>query len=340
MSVNDFVEGRSKHLKVHILKKINGSNYVGGDDSKLLHIKLNPENFGELEENQSYSLIKPEKQSNDEVIANEKFKPAKIAKIQTQKTKQDAESLEVRLVLHKTGSESETFASIDTKADNYKVKKMTVRCLSLSRNIETQYGSYRIAKVRDTENNKGDINLNKHNRNKMEVDKMYYMENIKVGNYRADGSDYRRLATLPSSVIKQVEKMNEANYDHITLGDDRATSVCIGLGKVYGYYGCHNCWKKVEEDDDHCKKCNTPTDNKSMEFSAELYMEMDEDVITAQAFKRQLTGVKIETIDNEDIEKILEEHLVGKKIEMEYNAGQKEDSIMLIKIRKLMQPGE
>ena len=57
MSVNDFVEGRNKHLKVHILKKINGSNYVGGDDSKLLHIKLNPENFGELEEDQSYSLI-------------------------------------------------------------------------------------------------------------------------------------------------------------------------------------------------------------------------------------------------------------------------------------------
>ena len=50
--------------------------------------------------------------------------------------------------------------------------------------------------------------------------------------------------------------------------------------------------------------------------------------------------MKIETIDSEEIEKILEAHLVGKKIEMEYNAGQKEDSIMLIKIRKLLQPNE
>ena len=50
MSVQDFMDGNCKHLKVHILKKINGSNYVGGDDSKLLHIKMNPANFGELEE--------------------------------------------------------------------------------------------------------------------------------------------------------------------------------------------------------------------------------------------------------------------------------------------------
>lgn len=338
MSVQDFMDGNSKHLKVHILKKINGSNYVGGDDSKLLHIKMNPENFGELEEDKSYSLIKPEKQSNTEVIANEKFKPAKIAKIDTQKTKQDAESLQ--LVLHKTGSESETFESIDSKADNYKVKKMTVRCISLSRIIETQYGAYRIAKVRDTENNKGDINLNKHNKNKMEVDKMYYMENVKVGNYRADGSNYRRMTTLPSSVIKQVEAMNVANYDHITLGDERATSICIGLGKVYGYYGCNNCWKKVEDDDEHCQKCNTSTDRKTTEFSVELYLEMDDDVITAQAFKRQFLGLNIQTIEHEEIEMSLEEHIVGKKMEIEYNSGEKEDGIMLIKIRKFIQADE
>ena len=31
---------------------------------------------------------------------------------------------------------------------------------------------------------------------------------------------------------------------------------------------------------------------------------------------------------------------MGKKLEMRYNAGQREDGIMLIKIRKLRQPGE
>ena len=44
MSVQNFIDGSSKHLKVKILKKINGANYVGGDDSALVHIILNPEN--------------------------------------------------------------------------------------------------------------------------------------------------------------------------------------------------------------------------------------------------------------------------------------------------------
>ena len=178
---------------------------------------------------------------------------------------------------------------------------MTVRCLSLSRVIETQYGAYRIAKVRDTDNNKGDINLNKHNKDKMQVDKLYHMENIKVGSYKAEDSKYRRLTTLPTSGIKQVEKMNEANYDSITLGDEKADCICIGLGKVFGYYGCLNCWKKLDEDDDLCKKCGNTADTKTKEFSAELYMEMDDDVLTTQAFRRQFPEIKIESIDSEEI---------------------------------------
>ena len=37
---------------------------------------------------------------------------------------------------------------------------------------------------------------------------------------------------------------------------------------------------------------------------------------------------------------ILEEHIVGKKMEIEYNSGEKEDGIMLIKIRKFIQANE
>ena len=130
MSVQNFMDGSSKHLKVKILKKINGANYVGGDDSSLVHIKLNPDNFGELEEGKSYSLIKPEKQGNNVVVANSKFKPAKISDVKTSKNKSDAEALEKSIVLHNIPGENETFESIATKAANSKIKKMTVRCIS------------------------------------------------------------------------------------------------------------------------------------------------------------------------------------------------------------------
>jgi hypothetical protein len=64
MSVENFMENGGKILKVNIIKKINGSNYIGGDNTRLVHLKLTSSNFGELEEDSSYSLIKPEKQDH------------------------------------------------------------------------------------------------------------------------------------------------------------------------------------------------------------------------------------------------------------------------------------
>ena len=336
MSVREFMDGSCKHLKVHIVKKINGANYIGGDNSKLVHITLNPDTFGELQQDQSYSLIKPEKQSENVVNANSKFKPAKINKLKVEISTENIKKFENGITLHRLESDNETFNSSETKAANYKLKRMTVKCLSLSRIIETTYGQYRIAKIRDTENNKGDINLNKHNKNKMEVDKLYNMENVKIGDYRSETSKYRRLSTIPTTVIKQVELIDEAKYDHITLGDEKTTTVCIGLGRVYGYYGCKKCWKKVYEDAEKCENCNIPTDEKTKEFSCELYLEIADEVLTAQAFKRQFPNINLQAVDLDTVETVLEDHIVGKKMEIEYNEGEKEDSIMLIKIRKFI----
>ena len=53
MSVNDFMKDGGKVLKANIVKKLNGSNYIGGDISRLVHLKHASENFGELQEGQS-----------------------------------------------------------------------------------------------------------------------------------------------------------------------------------------------------------------------------------------------------------------------------------------------
>ena len=45
MTVNDFMKEGGKILKVNILKKLNESNYIGGDMSRLVHLKHASENF-------------------------------------------------------------------------------------------------------------------------------------------------------------------------------------------------------------------------------------------------------------------------------------------------------
>ena len=335
MSVEHFMEHGGKILKIHIIKKINGSNYIGGDDSKLVHIKQTVSNFGELEEDNSYSFIKPQKENENTVALNPKFKPSKVNKIETSKTITDADELETQIVVEKNETDGETLETIEKKSAKTKITKITVKCISISRIIHTAYGEYRIAKIRDTENNKGDINLNKHCKNKMEVDKIYHLENIKTTDYKNEDSEFRRLATMPTTIIRQVSKMEESKFSHMTLGDEKAIGSCVGIGKVFAYYGCKNCWKKVEPDAQLCARCNKSTEDRCMEFSAELYIEIEEEIMTAQGFKRQFPGEKIETVEEDEITELLENRVVGKKIEFEYNEGEKNDEIKLIKIGKI-----
>ena len=56
---------------------------------------------------------------------------------------------------------------------------------------------------------------------------------------------------------------------------------------------------------------------------------------TTQAFRRKFPQIKIESIDSEEIEKILEEYVVGKKFEIQYNEGHKEDMLILLKLRQI-----
>lgn len=325
-----------KTLKVHILRKINHANYIGGDESKIVHLKLDSTNFGELTENQTYSLIKPVKFDDHTIEINSKFKPIKAPKLKLTDKTELVKELERTIADQEIGEEKdngETFESIDKKPDNSKISKLTAKCLGTSRIITSPYGEYRIAKIRDGNNQKGDINLNKHNKNKMQVDKTYHIENFKVSNFKNDDTNYRRMATLPTTLIREISKLEEKRFSHITLGDEKAKGMCMGIGKTFGYYGCKNCWKKVEEGAKNCVKCNTPTDDKTMEFSTELYIEMDEEILTGQAFKRQL-GLEIDTIVSDEIEELLEKEFTDKDIEIEYNKCEKAEEIKIIKIKK------
>ena len=233
-----------------------------------------------------------------------------------------------------TTTDGETLENVAKKPANSKVSRMTVKCLSTSKIIKSPYGEYRIAKIRDFDNNKCDINLNKHNKDKMEKEKLYHIDNFKVSDYKADNTEYRRLATLPTTLIRQVGKMEENKYKHIRLGDKEAEGTCLGIGRTFGYFGCQSCWKKVEDEVPLCAKCNTSTENKTKEFSTQLYIEIDEEVLTFQAFRSQFHWLTVDTVEADEIEELLEADLTGQEVKIELNDGYVEEIKKLVKIKK------
>ena len=331
-----FMDKGGNKVKIHILKKINNENYIGGDDTAIVHLKTANLTF-EIQEGHTYLFIKPNKNDDKTITLNSKFKPIKTSKIHVdyKSGKVDEFVQEISIQNTDEGHSGESFETISRKADNTKLHKMTVRCLSTSRIITTAYGEYRIAKLRDFQNETGDINLNKHTKNKMESGKVYHIETFKVSNYKAPEAQNRRLATLPTTVIKKVSEEEEWKYRQIRFGDEEGDGVCIGIGNIHGYEGCSNCWKKVEEGKDLCCHCGTPTETATKEFSAEIYLEMDEEVITMQGFRRHFPMTNIESIDPDEIEDKLEKSLVGKSMKVEFNEGENPTSKKLIKINSL-----
>ena len=333
VSIAKFMVDGGNKVKVHILKKVNDENFVGGDETKIVHVK-NENGSDKLQEGLTYMFIKPQKLDDDTLAMNPKFKPIKTAKMNV-KDKGGVVDQICRRVAEKTpakGPTGETFGQIETKAANSKITRMTVRCISASKIIASSYGEYRIAKIRDMQNNKGDINLNKHTKNKMEPGKLYHVENFKVSNYKAPDAEHRRLSTLAITVIKEVPEGEKKMYTHIRMGDEEGNGECIGVGKTYGYHGCGSCWKKVEEGSDSCRHCQTPTTTATKEFSAEIYLEIDDDVVTLQGFRRHFPMVMVESVNSEDIETALETELVGKTLKVEFNDADDGNSKKLVKL--------
>ena len=335
ISISKFMDEGGNKVKIHILKKMNDENCIGGDETKIVHLKTANLTM-ELQEGLTYLFIKPIKEDDETLTLNPKFKPIKTVKIHVEDRNGKVDEIALKVSAIKTqGPTGETFETIETKADNTKLGKMTVRCLSTSRIITSPYGEYRIAKLRDFQNEKGDINLNKHTKNKMESGKLYQIENFKVSSYKTPEARNRRLTTLPITVIKPIGEGEDRRYTKIRFGDEEGDGDCIGIGKTYGYIGCGSCWKKVEEEADLCSHCNTSTRTATKEFSAEIYIEMNEEVITLQGFRRHFPMIKVESIESDEIEDLLEKALVGKCLFIEFNEGEEATTKKLIKVKKI-----
>lgn len=53
ISIAKFMESGGSKVKVQILKKINDENFVGGDPTKIVHVKIENSSF-ELQEGHAY----------------------------------------------------------------------------------------------------------------------------------------------------------------------------------------------------------------------------------------------------------------------------------------------
>ena len=257
--------------------------------------------FKTMIEGQFYMLLKPMKQDMNTFVPNEKMKPVKICGYPLQVKKADTNKL---LSLIKA-NHSEKPAEGNNSLTSLKI--------TLSKVIQGAYGPYQIAKMKDINKEKMDVNLYSNSvRKKVERGHIIEFKNMKVTEYKKEGQTNRRLVTTIRTTAEKINTETEDLFKDIPLGDEKAEGLVIAINDIFPYLSCSRCWRKTYEDDLFCQ-CSNNEDIHVKDFHCKLYIQIDDaNIKVIHTFRRQI-DININYQDLEEIQKALEDRYLERK---------------------------
>ena len=341
MSLKDLLDDEIKvnNIKVKFIS-MNGEHSIVGDATRLAICDLSNNYYKDCKEGDCYIIVKPIKQDNNIFIPNEKLRPIKMKPFPLIHNKNELKKLNGILQSSHSGkapttrNQTEkltTFDDINKLSANIEVKHITVKVISLSRNIAGKFGNYNIGKIKDVNGDKMDINIySKQVRAYMKVGNIIDLKNLKIIEYSKDKIVVKRLATTSRSNAGLCSSETEILFTDIPIGDQREEGKVVGITDIFPYLSCSNCWKKTNEDDSICQ-CENRNNIHIKDFHCKFYIEINKnnDIKVVHTFRRQ-TSVNIDSQNHEEIQKDLENKYINNSYTFEWNINNDEDLKMVI----------
>ena len=218
-----------------------------------------------------------------------------------------------------------TFKTIQGLKNQANISKIPVLVASLSREIETKIGKYRIAQLVDIEGDSMDINLYDSKADKIEYGQTYHLTNLKLVMLNKDGKFEKRLVTTKVTKIMELDKSEKSLFENIILGNKQIHGTVIGLSELNSYRACDKHWNKLSEED-ICPRCEGKPSEIRLDFNAELYIQdADNDEMRSfHVFKRQVKML-IPELEDTVLEKQLQD-LEGHECIIDYDDPEDEDA--------------
>ena len=317
-----------------VIEKVSEDHYIVSDGKD--HIVLVSEQ--KLQKNSSYKLIKPS-YTETELRKNPKFAVVKIEKeIKTKVLKNEERDNLLRhisreIVKNEIKNDFEFVDALGVGGIASEIKLLVVTRSSV---IPGKFGNYRIVTCKDIKNQKNNINLYKDLGNNVQVGEIYQFTQLKVNNYKRDEDNFNRIGTTGASRIIQASEEDKILFKNakVTLGDNNATGIIIGISELNIYNSCIECWCKVEENN-LCGKCDKKVENTMKNFNLAMYVQLDDnedEIVNLFGFKSTLA---LEGIENMEItEENLNKVMIGRKCEVDYSIDKDgdEEKFRLMKI--------
>ena len=140
------------------------------------------------------------------------------------------------------------------------------------------------------------------------------------------------MATTSFTRIKEASEDETELFNDISMADHQVKGVCVLVNDIKLYMSCPKHRKKVD-DDGHCPSCEEGSVDKILlyeDFRCNLLVEDENDesnVITVTAFRKHFDMLDLKTNDENLVNEVLEEELVGKECQVDYNNVGNQDNI-------------
>ena len=340
MSLKDILheEKDVNNLKVKVMVNKKESIIVG-DSSMMAIFSTTNTAYENMLEGTCYMILKPKKQDINSFTANEKLKPVKIKAFTNTTKKAEISRLQSLIEetspkkVHMSKEKLTTFNDIANLVPKSEIKSIHVKIISISKTIAGKYGPYNIAKLKDVNNNKIDINLyNKNIARKMYRGGILEIRNLKVTEYSRNGETERRLSTTARSTANECSSDLKNLFEKVPIGDEREEGTVLAVNDIYPYLSCSSCWKRTDPDDTICQ-CGNKEDIHKENFHCQFYIQLkkDDDVKVIHTFSRA-TNFNSKSYKLEDIQEALDNQYLEKNFIFEWNIDQEEDKLTMVLI--------
>ena len=332
-------EKNVNNLKVKVIMNRKESIIVG--DSSMMAI-FSPTNtsYENMIEGSCYMIIKPTKQDSNSFTANEKLKPVKIKaftvptkKIELNRLQSIIEQLSPKVDDDLSKGKLKTFKDIQDLVPNSELKSIIVKVITISKTIAGQYGPYNIAKLKDVNNEKMDINLyNKQITKRMNRGCVLELRNLKITEFSRDGEKNKRLSTTSRSIANPCSLDKEKLFENIPIGDQREEGTVLAVNDIFSYLSCSSCWKRTIQEDTTCQ-CGNKEDIHNENFHCQFYIQLkkDDEVKIVHTFSR-VTNLTPKSYQIEDLQEALDSKYLEKSFTFEWNENVDEDKLTMVLI--------
>ena len=344
MLLKDLLQSEKNINNIRIKVIVNRKeNIIVGDTSMVAIFSTTNSSYENMVEGDYYMILKPLRQDVHTFTANEKLKPVKIAEFALSPKKGDVNKLKEMIQATPTKNKESpanspvitNFKDILVLSSKSEIKSVPVKIVNISKVIAGTYGPYNIAKIKDSNGDKLDLNMYKTDlRNKLQRGNVVELTKLKLTEYSKDGETVKRLSTTARSSAHKCNSFTETLFEKIPLGDERQEGTVIAVNDIFPYISCSKCWKKTEVDDIICQ-CGNKDNINVIDFHCQFYIQIkkedEEEVKVVQTFRRT-TNLTFKIFDVQDIQKILEEKYVEKFFTFEWNKNTDDEELKMVMI--------